>query len=196
MTVQQKLDHFAERALERAEEDRKKAAEEIQSAIKTALENAKKEAGKDALEQLKTERNKLEMEANRQIYKESMELRRKMSDLRERLADELIAELEKDISNFVGTAAYGDFLLEGTIAFMGAGFPILQLMERDASYKDPIEAETPFTVETTDEDFIGGFKLLSENRRTIADYTLLTRLGELYEDRSNFWDKRAGAEGS
>jgi len=202
MTVQEKLILFAERTLERVNIQHREASREIQETIRVAVREAEAAACKDMEAQLKIEESRLEREAHKKIHAASMAARQKQVSLQDKLSDELFSDLEGDLRCFANGkgkgkhSAYSDFLLEGIAANLGQDFHIVQLMQRDMTYKTAIEAETDFVVEETEEDFIGGFKLLSSNRRAIADYTLLARLGELNEDRSNLWHKRPGADGS
>jgi len=194
MTIQQKLDLFTQKTMESVNRQCLEAAHEIQNAIKTAVSETKKKARKEMADRVRIESYQLERESNKKIHTASMAARRDLSALRKRLTNELLTDLEKNLRHFADTPAYKDFILEGLIAAttstltananadMLKDFAIVQLMAKDIFYEElkiQIEVETAFTVEATDEDFIGGFRLISENGRKIADYTLLARLKDL-----------------
>ena len=212
MTIDQKLDLFAERAIESANKKRKLEVRRLQETIKTATKEAEKEARLDAKHKLKFESSVLEKSANKEVYSAHTAARRKISMLKECLLTDLFADLERDLRDFAESREYQKFLFEGIVAITenasknasktasktaseAADFSTILLMPRDMIYKEPIEAETPFTVEETDEDFIGGFKLKSTNGRAFIDHTLLARLKELDNDRGNLWNKWSGANG-
>ena len=184
MTVLQKLDLFEKKTFEAVERQRREAAREIQDAIEASLREAEKEARSKLEERIKAERYKLERQNNKKIYAAAVAARKAKAELQKRLLDELFADLEKDLRNFAASMAYGDFLLEGIAAVMEQDLPIIRFMAKDMIYKGLIEDGTQFIVEEAEEDFIGGFKLMSD--RVIIDYTLL---GELNERRNDFWNQ-------
>jgi len=190
VTIQQKLDLFAQQTLESVNRQRHDAALEIQEAIKTAIQKTEEAARRHMEDRIKTEKYKSDLAAHKSIHAATITAKQNLAVLRERLTHALLVDLEKDLRNFTDTPAFKDFLLAGIIAAdaVAKDFPILQLMARDIAYKESIETELPFTVEATAEDFIGGFRLISADRRATADYTLFTRLGDLNENRSNFWN--------
>ena len=212
MTIQQKLDLFTQRTMESVNRQCREAAQEIQNAVKTAVSEAEEKARREMADRLKTETYRLQRESNKKIHAVSMKSRRDLFSRRERLIDELFTDLEKNLRDFTGTPAYKDFLTEGVTAVTGTDFlpsgavsaketspakntdfSIIQLMAQDIFYKDLkelIESKTLLTAEATEEDFIGGFRLISGNRRMIADYTLLARMERLNENRNNLWHKR------
>jgi len=193
MTVQQKLALFSEKASTNVKQQRQEFSREMRNLLKKAQHEAEITAQKEAAEQIRLEKQKVNREMQKKINTANMEARQKIAALQESFAKELFSELKGDLIAFSASPAYGDYLLEGIVKHIELGFSIVQLMARDSSYKEAIEAETSFRVELTEEDFIGGFKLLSENRRMIADFSLLNRLEETKND---FWDKRAGTDGS
>ena len=204
MTIQQKLDLFTKKTMESVNRQCLKVTLEIQNTIKIAILETKEKAHKEMADIIRAESYQLEREANKKIHAASMEARRGLFTLQERLAKGLFNDLEKSLQDFTGTPAYKDFLFEGVATVMdnnfllkkttdlmdkscslaptGTHFSIMQLMAQDTLFwklKELIETETSFTVEAVDEDFIGGFRLMSENRRIIADYTLISRLKNL-----------------
>ena len=203
MTVQQKLDLFTQRTMESVNRQCREATYEIQTAIKSAALEAEKIARREMEDRVKTESYRLEREANKKIHAVSMEARRDLFSLQTRLADELFADLEKDLREFTGTLAYKDFLLEGIAAVMDTtflperiaaaadkDFSIMQLMAKDIFYEELrklIETETCFTIEVTEEDFIGGFRLISGDGRMMTDYTLLARLEKIKSQGLNLY---------
>ena len=194
ITVQQKLELFAQKTMESVDRQHREVTQEIQESIKAAVREAEESARREMKDKLRNEGYKLDRDAHKKIHAAAMEARRDLSALKERLSEALLSDLEKDLRNFAVAPEYGAFLMEGVAAVTvdEDNFPsIIQLMERDMTYKEAIEAKISskyaYSVEATEEDFIGGFRLISADRRVTADYTLLTRLEDLYEDRSSFW---------
>ena len=195
MTVQQKLALFSEKANANIKQQRQEFFLEMQDLLKEAQKTAETTAQKEAAEQIRLEKQKSDRELQKRVQEAKLAARQKLANAQKNLANELLAELKNDLYAFTASPAYSDYILEGIVKHSELGFKIVQLMARDKSYKEAIEAETNFRVELTEDDFIGGFKLMSENRRMIADFSLLNRLEELF-DEQNFWNKWADTNSS
>jgi len=181
MTIQQKLDIFSKRVNYNVDATRRQEAKEIQEAIIAAVNAAENEAQLQSNEQLKTERARLERESNKLIYAATSSARQKIAALKEQLIAELLITLENDLHAFVKSPEYKSFLLKGLESVDTQGFSKIILMPDDLA-----NVQNILTLEASNEDFIGGFKLISADERVLADYSLLAKLGELsYED---FWD--------
>ena len=199
MTVQQKLDLFAKITFDRVARKRLEGTQEIQSAIKDAVIKAEELARHNMEDKLKTEEIRLKHESHKKIYEASMLARHKMSLLRQRLIDNLLINLEKELRDFVVADTYKSFLFEGiNIATDDdfKDFALILLTTRDLKFKEDIESWSPFIVKEAKTDFIGGFQLISKNGQAVADYTLLARLGELNDDRGSLWYKWSSIDSS
>lgn len=181
MTIKQKLDLFAERTQKSVELMRQEESQKIQNIIKNARLEAEATARSKMRERLKSEKYQLDRESNKKVYEAKMVARRNLLNLRERLIDELINDLEQDLRDFVATDDYQSFL-----------------QEKINTAKECFGSN--FDIEMADESNIGGFKLVSKDNRLVLDFTLLTGLKELNNDRGsiyrgNIWDKRSGIDG-
>jgi len=181
MTVQQKLDAFAKRIKDDINNKQRQEAKEIQEAIVQAVNEAENEARRISNEQLRIEIAKLERESNKKIYTASTKARQKLFELKEELKSELLYELENYLREFTKSPEYKSFLQDGLKHAETAAFSTIVVMPQDADITLP-----NLTTETSEEDFIGGFKLLSADKRVTADYSLLTKLGELPDE--DFWN--------
>ena len=178
MTIEQKLIRFAEGAQQKVDDECRKITNEIQEAIKSAVGDADYAARGQKHERIQAERHRLEREANKKVNAASMAVKQELSALRERLANELFAAVEADLRNFTTMPGYEFFLIQKILAKAGK-FRFVQIMPRDMHLAERIEAEASLQVESVEEDFIGGFRLLSENRRVVDDHTLLMRIQDI-----------------
>jgi len=175
MTVQQKLDAFTKRIKDDIDNKQRQEAKEIQEAIVKAVHNAESETRRISTEQLRIEVAKLERESNKKIYATAIKARQKIFELKEQLKSDLLYELKNRLSEFTKNPQYKSFLQDGLESIETEPFNTIILMPQDT-------ISTKLTIKTSEEDFIGGFKLLSADNRMMADYTLLTRLGELSDE--------------
>ena len=175
MTIQQKLDSFAKRIKDDIDNKQRQEAKEIQETIIHAVHDAENEARRISNEQLRIEIAKLERESNKKIYTASTKARQKIFELKDQLKSELLYELENQLRKFTKNPEYKSFLQRGLESVEIEPFTTIILMPQDT-------ISTDLTINKSEEDFIGGFKLLSADNRVMADYTLLTRLGELSDE--------------
>jgi len=183
MTVEQKLSRFAEYTQQKVEEECRKTSQEVQEALKMAINKAGQAARQQKQNRIQEERQRLERESFQRINAASMAAKHALSELRERLADELFAALEADLYDFADSPDYEDFMARGILKAMD-DFRFVQLMKRDMYLAPRIEEKTSLRVEGVNEDFIGGFRLVSENRRMEDDHTILTRIQDIRGDFS------------
>lgn len=170
MTVQEKLDLFEKRTMESVVRKRSETTSEIQESIKIAVREAEKDARQAMSERIKAETGKLDLDGQRRIHAAYIETRREFAILRERLAEELFAELESDLREFVAGDEYQKFLQDSI-----------------KKAQKQISSESHGSVEIASGEDIGGFRLVSSDGRAVADYTMLTRLKELKDE--GFWHK-------
>ena len=157
MTIQEKLNLFAKRTLESVSQKHREIAQENQNAIKLAVQNAEEEARRNMEFKLKSEKYRLEQEISKKVHAATMDAKRELYELRKRLNDELFNDLEKNLKDFMDSEAYQEFLNEGIENAKSQGLD-------------------DFTAEISEE---GGFLLVSQDRRAVADYTFPTRLNAL-----------------
>jgi len=181
MTIEQKLLRFSEYTQQKVEEECRKTSQEVQEAIKTAVIEAGITARQQKQSRIQEERHRLERDSFQRINAASMAAKQALSELRDKLADELFDALEADLYDFTAAPDYEIFMMQGILKTEG-DFRFIQLMMRDMYLAPRIEEETSFWVEGVKEDFIGGFRLVSENRRIEADHTILTRVQDIRGD--------------
>ena len=177
MTIQEKLNLFAEKAARSVDKKRRETAKKIQETIKESVREAELSARQEMTVLLKVFASEIEKEANKKIHSANLNARQDLMLLRKRLAGELFAELEEDLRAFTLTSDYQVYLQE--------------------SIKSAQESFTgDFEIEIAGDESIGGFRLNYENGRAVADFTLLARLEEIKENGDNIWHKWAGTDGN
>ena len=179
MTIHQKLDAFAKRIKDDIDTKRRQEAKEIQDAIAQAIQDAESEAKRASNEQLRIELAKLERESNKKIYAANTKARQQLFELKESQKNEILYELETNLRNFTKSPEYKTFLQDGIDSTSTDAFATIILMPQDT-------VDTSLVIEKSEEDFIGGFKLQSADKRVMTDYSLQKRLGELSDE--DFWN--------
>jgi vacuolar-type H+-ATPase subunit E/Vma4 len=187
MTVDKKIESFEQIALKAAEEKRKQAVADMAGRFKSSVEDELRGETQKAREQVQAQRYLFERKMNKQIVDASGKAKRGFIEHRERLTEELFADVLNDVKAFAASSEYGDFLVERIKKAAGADaasrYEAVQLTEADMRYAARIKSATGLQAEQVPDDFIGGFRLIGAGRRSVSDHTLA---GQLTAQRENF----------
>lgn len=181
MKVDKKLAMFEQIAMLEVEERRRQTQREMNEVFKSAVDEAVRTAEKNAKERIRAERYDVDKVNNKEIVNASVEAKRALITKREKLTDDLFADVAADVDAFVSSPAYEEYLTDAIHNALSANpskYACVMLATRDMRYAARITSDTGLTVEEMNIPCLGGFKLLSSDRRAVADYTLDTRIME------------------
>ncbi|MCL2371972.1 MAG: V-type ATP synthase subunit E [Defluviitaleaceae bacterium] len=102
------------------------------------------------------------------------------------LVDDLMAGVAGELTEFAQSPEYMDYLL-GRIRAAGVGFAVVILPPGHMHFAEEIEAATGLVVEAGEDDYIGGFMLLTEGRKARLDCTFKAKLEEAGDDPPWQW---------
>lgn len=186
MKVEKKLEIFTQVTMSKVEEKRRQITREMGEAFNGTVDEAVRTAEKQSRERLRTERYKIDTLKNKQIVTASADAKRLLIALRDRLTEDLFADVKADVRAFTKSPDYEAWLSDNirkSLSASSGGYAYVQIMRRDTPLADKIAKTTGLKVEVTDEDFIGGFRLITASHRAISDHTLAKRI---QEERGNF----------
>jgi vacuolar-type H+-ATPase subunit E/Vma4 len=152
--------------------------------LQATFDNAVKKKLKQTGERVANERFNIHLMKNKEISASVSQARRALTDLREGLTENLFNDVRNDLAAFTASTEYKEYLSRNIKACPLGNFSCVQVMARDKSIFMAIKdsgvdmAFSGLLLETADDDFIGGFKLFTADRKIIADYTLLSSLQE------------------
>ena len=184
MKVEKKIALFTEITMNEVNAKRRQIKKETDDIFKDAVDDAVKCAKKQARERIALAQYKLNTEKNREILEAATTAKRNLADKRSKLVEALFAGVMSDIRAYVDSPTYRNSLIsyiQAIAADKPGLFSYVQLMERDVPLTGGITSL--LTVEPVSQDFVGGFRLISANRRIVDDRSLLRRLEEA---RRNF----------
>jgi vacuolar-type H+-ATPase subunit E/Vma4 len=138
---------------------------EYENTVKACMDAVKRQAG----ERLALERHGMETEKNKRITAARRGVKKELDEKRECLTASLFEEVWEGLREFANSAEYPGYMHQKIAPHDGEAFAFIQVMHRD---KDMIAPYSHLTVIPTDEDFIGGFRLLSCNQNAVYDHTL------------------------
>jgi vacuolar-type H+-ATPase subunit E/Vma4 len=191
MKIEKKYELFTRIVMAEVDAKNKASAKESESAFSSAVNDAVRTARQNAEVLLRSERYAVETMRRQKKAAAEADAKKEMIALRERLTEELFAEITAKVREFTESPAYPDYLAEHIAAANeGKNYGFVCLMPRDSHLADRILRMTGLVDEYASgkkrpdqpEDFIGGFRLISRDRRSLADHTLLARIERAREN--------------
>ncbi|MDR1537918.1 MAG: hypothetical protein LBU32_07965 [Clostridiales bacterium] len=188
MKIKEKLAFFSKMAAQEAEQQRKAILTDIEGQMNEAVAEITMEAEKQAAKRIQSESFKIAQMKNKEVIRAATQAKRSVVDLRASLIDDLFNNALARVKAYTLTPEYRERISEEIkeLALKRQNFKVL-LMERDADFHSDFSSCSDF--EAVKEDFIGGFKLLLEDRNALEDHTYLTRL---IEARAEFNELKFG----
>jgi len=174
-----KVDYFTKSVTREVNTRKRKAKHQLANRLSAEFSVGISAAEKKVQNFLDEERRQIARYVNRQVSEVQFAERLRYVNKRDACATELFEEVRADLLAFVDSAEYEVYLLERIkIAAQMHDFAVVRLTPRDMCFAEGIEAAANLTAEEGEADYIGGFVLLTENRKTQADYTFKARLAE------------------
>lgn len=187
MNVTDKLAVFSRITMQQVEDECLQLKNELDETFRARVEEAARGLEKQSQERIRNEKYKAERAKNLEVVAAATEAKQLRVDLRNRLTDLLFADVQAKIEAFVLSPEYAPWLkshLQAACQEKPGVFAYVQLMERDMSLVLPTDIK--ILKESTKEDFLGGFRLFSANRKMFEDFTLLLRLQEAQQGSGAF----------
>ena len=168
MTIEEKLQHFYDTSVAEAQ---------------TEAENTL-EAHKKSLEEM-FEKHKESRKVNKALSAEQLTLRRDWTAKQTELKNELFVEVKNHLENFMESPAYQDYLcsrIQKAREFAGNDEIFIYLSAEDTALQRSIVAKTGFTVEISDEPFMGGIKATIPAKNILIDNSFLSAYEKLKKE--------------
>ena len=189
--MQEAIIRLRHKILAQAEEERTRRVEEMdaEKAEKIDSFRAKRERKEESFTQ--NEKNKVLSAASETLSTLRMNEYRALLLRREELLEELFCGVEEKLRAFTQEAAYRTWMTQNLQAVVGRYQGETMLAE--VCRKEDVEAakECVPEVKLSEEDFIGGFRLVLPERRMVINQTLLSRMEE---EKSAFYEIRIESE--
>jgi len=185
MNHEKKLEYFAQ-AIAREVEAKKTAARKRMTAdMKTAVSNAVRDAEAEAELRIISEEQALQKAESKSISEAKAQARRAIASLREELAARLFEDVRADAAAFTQNGGYESYIVDGireAVADARHTFSYVQLAPSDMRLSKPVQEATGLTPEAGSESDVGGFRLLTANRKMSVDFTFKARIENAAED--------------
>lgn len=170
-----KLEYFAEVVEREVEARKRRAKHQLANDLGKKAAAAVSEAEREVNARVEAARREMNRNANRKIAAVTTEAKAAFNAVRNSHQAKLLAEVAEELTAFTKSAEYESYLIEKIAASKGE-FTIAKLTPQDMQHAEKIHQNTGITAVTGETDYIGGFILLTENKKIQSDHTFKHRL--------------------
>lgn len=190
MKIEAKINEFTKVAESEAEKKRALILEELEKEMNASIEIKTKELEDLSSKTIKEEKIKIDQEFNKEVIQKVSTYKKDLMSLRNRYEAELFSDVKSDLDKFIASNEYVNFLVKEIRGSLdGSNNFKLYLTKRDISHKEDITKEfkdVNLEILPSDEDFIGGFKIVIVDKNILMDNSFKTRLQEEKEKFNGF----------
>ena len=181
MTIEEKLQHFNDYAMEDARLQSAEQVDEYQTALEQIFQEHKEEKRRQEELQIKTETEQIIRENNKEFSQEQTKIRREVRQKTEELKDKLFVEIKDRLGRFMDTPAYSEMLvrqMQEALEFAAGQEMILYLDPADSSKKMELEAKVQAPITVSQYSFSGGMRAVIPSKNILIDHSFETKLIE------------------
>ena len=175
--LDKKISYFTAAIMNEVKEKTRQARRQEASELRGWLEAGINMAEKDLRMKVEMHRRDLIRRGNLEAAYATAKAKKAYHDKVAAITDALAADVAEDLLRFTQGQEYEDYLI-AKIKEAGQAFAIVLIPPGHMHLAGKIEAATGLAVEAGDEDYIGGFMLLTEARNARLDCTFKTKLKE------------------
>ncbi len=181
----EKLSIFTSLVLKDADAKREKLLEDVEKEYSERIDEKENELLQGAYDDIQHGIQSSRRQANERVLHEEMESRKKLILKREEIINEVMKSAREKIIEFTKSDEYEEWLIEKikkALFEVGKGSKTVYISSDDLGLKEKIENipdTARISVEASPEhDFLGGAKVLNNDRKISADYSFKELLDE------------------
>ena len=174
-STEKKIKYFTEVIQREVETQKKHATHKIANEISKSVAAALSTAEIKSHIRIESVRREIGRTANKKITMATAVFKSQYVSKRDELVNHLFEGVKIDLLDFTRSTKYVDYMLQ-KIHATKKGYSFVVLCPRDMHLAESILKETGLTAESGKNEAIGGFILITKNRRVQVDYTFKTRL--------------------
>ncbi len=179
MTTDEKLQSFYESATAEAAKQAEAMLAEHKAALETMFEEHKADIIRRAELQIQIATDKLKKNANKELSKAELDIKRELGEEQERLKDSLFAEVQDRLSVYMNSQEYQKLLtdqIKASLEFAKSDSIIIYIDPADAPKKQELEALTGASLTISEYSFSGGIRAVIPGRKILIDNSFQTKL--------------------
>ncbi len=172
MTLEEKLQHFYDRAIEDATEEKEQILSEYQASLDRMFEEHQSEKLRAAEAKVAAEKAALYRDRNKELSQKQIEIRHELAEKQAGIREEIFAAVEEKLLAFKQTEQYEDWICRKILISQkvanGEAMEIY-IDPSDEEKKDRIEEATGTNVIISNQEFLGGVRIVIRSRKILID---------------------------
>lgn len=186
MTIEERVAHLQEAAMLEARTRANTIVNQHEAMLRSVLNQHKGEANRQADMRIKAEMISARQQQNMAVSKAQLELKREYGQRQKELKQELLAEVQEQLREFMKTDRYRELLaayIDKAAHFTNGEGMTIYINATDADKKEWLEERTGMELTISKEDFVGGIRAIVKGRNVLIDHAYK---GAMEEELQNF----------
>ncbi len=185
MTTEEKLQHFLNASIEDAQNRSQKMISDYKEALAKIADEHKAETLKKAELQIKVEEDKLQRNRNKEISKQVLHIKRKITKKQAELKDKLFVEVAHMLEEYMSTEDYTKLLvkeIKEAVDIAGESDVTIYIDPADSESLSKLEMMTGASLTISEYPFMGGTRAVIRDRNILIDNSFAKKLEEAKEN--------------
>ena len=185
MTTEEKLQHFLNASIEDAQNRSQKMISDYKEALAKIADEHKAETLKKAELQIKVEEDKLQRNRNKEISKQVLHIKRKITEKQAELKDKLFVEVAHMLEEYMSTEDYTKLLvkeIKEAVDIAGESDVTIYIDPADSESLSKLEMMTGASLTISEYSFMGGTRAVIRDRNILIDNSFAKKLEEAKEN--------------
>lgn len=187
MTTEEKLSHFQEFTMQDARNKSNALLDEYNSSLEKIFEEHKEHKLRQAQLEIKTETESLERSKNKELSKQNLHIKRKITRKQDELKDKLFVEVRNLLADYMATPEYNELLIKQIKAakeFANDLDVIIYIDPADSKRLSSLELAANASLTVSEYSFSGGTRAVIPAKNILIDNSFETKLLEVKENFS------------
>lgn len=185
LTTEEKLQHFLKASIEDAQNRSQKMISDYKEALAKIADEHKAETLKKAELQIKVEEEKLQRNRNKEISKQVLHIKRKITKKQAELKDKLFVEVAHMLEEYMSTEDYTKLLvkeIKEAVDIAGESDVTIYIDPADSESLNKLEMMTGASLTISEYSFMGGTRAVIRDRNILIDNSFAKKLEEAKEN--------------
>ena len=185
MTTEEKLQHFLNASIEDAQNRSQKMISDYKEALAKIADEHKAETLKKAELQIKVEEDKLQRNRNKEISKQVLHIKRKITKKQAELKNKLFVEVAHMLEEYMSTEDYTKLLvkeIKEAVDIAGESDVTIYIDPADSESLSKLEMMTGASLTISEYSFMGGTRAVIRDRNILIDNSFAKKLEEAKEN--------------
>lgn len=185
LTTEEKLQHFLNASIEDAQNRSQKMISDYKEALAKIADEHKAETLKKAELQIKVEEDKLQRNRNKEISKQVLHIKRKITKKQAELKNKLFVEVAHMLEEYMSTEDYTKLLvkeIKEAVDIAGESDVTIYIDPADSESLSKLEMMTGASLTISEYSFMGGTRAVIRDRNILIDNSFAKKLEEAKEN--------------